>query len=74
MFWRVSCKIVAESQNHQIIGGSNPKRKFPSTGTRLPCSMLLVQLEYAVVAPCKGYHIYQVLWEPQVWEGFFCSP
>ena len=33
--------------------------------------MLLVQLEYAVVAPCKGYHIYQVLWEPRVWEGFF---
>ena len=28
MFWKFSCKIVAKSQNHRIIGGSNPSASF----------------------------------------------
>ena len=30
-----------------------------------------MQLEYVVITPCKGYHIYRVLCEPRVQEGFF---
>ena len=50
------------------------KRKFPSPGMRLPHSMLLEQLKsISMLSSLQGYHIYRVLWEPRVWEGFLLS-
>lgn len=66
MYWRVSCKIVAKNQNHQIIGGSNPSASFQvqERGCHVVCflcslgmsSSLLVKTTVKTTM-CCGSHI-----------------
>ena len=63
MFWGVSCKIAAKSQNRQIFGGSNPSTNFQvrKRGCQVSflCSLsmsLLLLVKDTTFMKCCGSH------------------
>ena len=68
MFWRVSCKTVAESQNHRIIGGNHPSVSFQVW--EQGCHVVSFLCSSSMSSPLI-IQFYRVLWEPWVREGFF---
>ena len=80
MFWRFSCKIFAESQNLWIIGGSNPSANFqvrergchhnPRCHHNPHCHVGRFLCSSSMSSSLLVRDT-TLLWEPQVWEGFF---
>ena len=76
MYWRVSCKIVAKNQNHQIIGGSNPNASFQvqERGCHVVCFLCSLGMSSSLLVKTTVKNtIFIVLWKPHQWvqEGLF---